>query len=77
MAIASEVLDQKQREYKTAVDVWVAAIRYEEGLASVHHSVAELDKWEHAAEREEDARAKAKAAKIAYEDALRQELFNF
>ena len=60
MTIASEELDQKQRDYKTAVDVWVAAIRYEEALASVNHSVAEVDQWEHAAAREEAARSKAK-----------------
>jgi len=77
MTIASEELDQKQRDYKTAVDVWVAAIRYEEALASVNHSVAEVDQWEHAAAREEAARSKAKAAKVAYEGAIRQEFYNF
>ena len=77
MAIASEELDQRQRDYKTAVDVWVAAIRYEEALASVEHSIAEIDQWEHAAAREDEAQKKAKAAKVAYEDALRQEFFNF
>jgi len=77
MAISSEELDQKQRNYKTAVDVWVAAIRYEEALASVNHTVSEVDQWEHAATREEEARKKAKAAKLAYEDALRQEFYKF
>ena len=70
-------LDQMQRNYKTAVDEWVAAIRREEALASVNHTVAEVDQWEHADDREEEARAKAKAAKKAYEDALRQEFFHF
>lgn len=77
MTISSEELDQKQRDYKTAVDVWVAAIRYEEALASVNHSVSEVDQWEHAATREEEARKKAKAAKVVYESALRQEFFSF
>jgi hypothetical protein len=77
MAISSEELDQKQRDYKTAVDVWVAAIRYEEALASVNHSVAEVDKWEHAAAREEEARKRAKASKVVYESALREEFFKF
>ena len=51
--------------------------QYEEALASVNHTVAEIDKWEHAAEREEEARKKVKTAKVAYEDALRKEFFNF
>jgi hypothetical protein len=77
MAIEMAELDRLQAAYKMAVDVWVAEIRYEEALASVNHSVAEVDKWEHAAEREEDARKKVKAAKVAYESALREEFFNF
>jgi GTP1/Obg family GTP-binding protein len=77
MAIEIAELDRLQKEYKTAVDVWVAAIQYEEALASVNHTVAEVDQWEHAAEREETARKTAKAAKVAYEDALRKEFFNF
>jgi hypothetical protein len=77
MTNASEELHQKQRDYKSAVDVWVAAIRYEEALASVNHTVAEVDQWEHAAAREEEARKKAKAAKTSYESALRQEFYSF
>jgi hypothetical protein len=77
MAIEIAELDQLQSDYKSAVDVWVAAIRYEEALASLNHSVAEVDQWEHAAAREEVARKKVKAAKTAYESALRQEFFNF
>jgi hypothetical protein len=77
MAIEIAELDRLQKQYKETVDVWVAAIQYEEALASVNHTVAEIDKWEHAAEREEEARKKVKAAKVAYEDALRKEFFNF
>ena len=77
MAIEIAELDRLQKEYKTAVDVWVAAIQYEEALASVNHTVAEIDQWEHAASREEEARKKVKSAKAAYEDALRKEFFNF
>ncbi len=77
MAIEIAELDRLQEQYKEAVDVWVAAIQYEEALASVNHSVAEVDQWEHAAEREEQARKKVKTAKTAYEDALRKEFFNF
>ena len=57
-------LDQMQRDYKAAVDEWVAAIRHEEALASVDHTVAEIDQWEG-------------AAKKAYEGALREKFFHF
>jgi S-adenosylmethionine hydrolase len=77
MAITVTELDQMQLEYKTAVEVWIAAIRHEEALASVNHSVAQVDIWEAAHDSEEEARDKALAAKTAYEAALRQEFFNF
>jgi len=77
MAIEIAELDRLQSAYKTAVDEWVAAIRAEEAQASVNHTVAQLDEWEHAHEREEDARDKAKDAKEAYEAALREEFFHF
>jgi hypothetical protein len=70
-------LDAMQRNYRAAVDEWVAAIRREETLASVNHSVAQIDQWEQAASQEEEARNKARAAKSQYEDALRAKFFNF
>jgi hypothetical protein len=69
------VLDQLQQEYKAAVDEWIAAIREEEALACVDHSVAEIDK--NAGFSEETARNRAKAVKKKYEDALREKFFNF
>jgi hypothetical protein len=39
-------LDQLQSAYKSAVEVWIAVIREEEALASVNHSVAQIDQWE-------------------------------
>jgi len=77
MAIDITELDQMQSNYKAAVDAWVTAIRQEEALASVNHTVAQVDQWELADDREEEARNKAKAAKTAYESALRQEFFHF
>ncbi len=77
MTIEKAELDQIQSNYKAAVDEWVTAIRLEEALASSNHSVVEIDQWEGAANREEEARSNAKAAKQAYEAALRQEFFNF
>ena len=78
MPVEISELDQMQSNYKAAVDNWVAVIREEEALASAaDHSIAEVDAWEEAHEREEHARDKAKAAKHAYEDALREKFFHF
>jgi hypothetical protein len=77
MAMDISELDQMQSNYKAAVDEWVTAIRQEEALASVNHTVAQVDQWELADDREEEARNKAKAAKTAYESALRQEFYHF
>ena len=70
-------LDQMQAAYKAAVEEWIKAIRDEEALASVNHSVAEVDRWEGAHFREDELRAAVKAAKQQYEDALREKFFNF
>jgi hypothetical protein len=77
MAVEVSDLNQMQAAYREAVDQWVTAIREEEALASVNHSEAEVDAWEAADFREEDAREKVKAAKKNYEDALREKFFNF
>ena len=77
MAVEISDLDQMQAAYKTAVDAWVSTIREEEALASCEHSETEIDAWEAAGFREEDAREKAKQAKKEYEDALRKKFFNF
>ena len=77
MTVEISDLDQMQADYKTAVDNWISAIREEEALASGDHSEAEIDTWEAAGFREEDARAKAKLAKKEYEGALREKFFNF
>ena len=69
-------LDRLQSAYKAAVEAWITAIRSEEQLASVDHSVAQVDKWENAHFLAEDARRDAQAAKAAYEDALRASLFD-
>lgn len=77
MAIEVAELNRLQSEYKAAVEEWIKAIRTEEALASANHSVAQIDEWEHAADKEDEARDKAKDAKEAYESALREEFFNF
>jgi hypothetical protein len=70
-------LDRFQNAYKVAVEEWIAAIRHEEALASVNHSVAEIDLWEQAHFKEEEVRTKVKAAKKQYENALRHKFFGF
>jgi len=70
-------LDQMQAAYKAAVEQWIAAIRREEALASVNHTIAEVDKWEAAHFKEDEIRTKVKAAKKRYEDALREKFFGF
>ena len=73
----SSDLDQMQAAYKASVEEWINAIREEEALASVNHSVAEIDRWEAAAFREDEVRNKTKAAKAQYEAALRLKFFHF
>lgn len=70
-------LDQMQRAYKAAVEKWIAAIRQEEALASVNHSIAEVDRWEQAHFEEDEIRKQVKDAKRRYEDALRKKFFGF
>lgn len=66
-----------QKAYKAAVNEWVAAIRAEEDLALVEPTVAQVDEWEQAHFKEDEARNRAKAAKKDYEDAIRQDLYDF
>jgi hypothetical protein len=49
-------LDKLQADYKAAVENWIAAIRKEEALASVTHSVADVDRWEQAHFEEDELR---------------------
>ncbi len=70
-------LDQMQAAYKLAVEEWIAAIRQEEALASVNHSIAEVDQWEGAHFSEHKIRGEVKAAKKQYEAALRKKFYNF
>jgi hypothetical protein len=75
MGPANDELTQMQRDYQARVEEWIAAIREEEALASVDHSVADVDRWEAADFREEDLRKKVKDAKKEYEAALRSTFF--
>ena len=65
------------RVYRGAVEDWVTAVREEEFLACGDPTLAQLDDWEQAHFKEEEARNKAKDAKSDYEDALREKFFGF
>ena len=77
MDIDESELDQLQLDYKRAVEEWIAAIRKEEALASVHHSTADLDAWEEAGFEAHKAHREVIYRKKLYEDALREDLFGF
>jgi hypothetical protein len=77
MADAQQELDELQAAYRAAVEEWIAAIREEEALAAGPHSVAEIDKWEHANFREHGKHKEVVYRKRLYEDGLRREFFGF
>ncbi len=62
---------------KAAADEWIVALWKEEALASVNHSLAQVDEWEAPHFAEDEARDKVKAAKEEYEDASRDKFFGF
>jgi hypothetical protein len=71
-------LEQIQAAYKAAVDAWIVAIKEEEALVSTApESIADIDKWEDAHFREDDARNKVIELKQQYEDGLREKFFKF
>ena len=70
-------LDDLQASYKAAIENWISAIREEASLASVNHSIVEIDQWENAGFHEDQMRNVAKEAKAKYEDALREKFFGF
>jgi hypothetical protein len=71
MAIERTELDALQKAYKDAVDLWIAAIRDEENLATPDHSIAAWEIWEQAGFQADEARGRANVAKEAYKDGLR------
>jgi hypothetical protein len=70
-------LDELQTSYRTALEAWISSIEKEEALASMNHSMIEIDAWEKAHFEEEEIRDIVKAAKEKYEDALRAKFFGF
>jgi hypothetical protein len=75
--ISESDLDALQNQYKAAAMEWIASIQHEIELASVVHSVANLDDWENAELKQGGLREKAQTAKASYEDGLRRKFFGF
>jgi hypothetical protein len=73
----TSTLDQLRLAYKAAVDQWVITVRTEENLATPDHSETAWERWDEAGFAEEDARGKAKEARDAYKDALREANMGF
>jgi predicted RNase H-like HicB family nuclease len=69
--------DQLLSNYKQAVDHWVDAIRAEETLANADHSMIEMERWDDAGFKVDDAEKEAKEARDAYKDALRKKNYGF
>ena len=65
-------LDKLRQAYREAVEAWITVIQEEVALATPDHSVQAVDQWEAVGFREEEARIRAKAANIAYEEVLRR-----
>jgi hypothetical protein len=70
-------LDQLRLAYKQAVDQWVGAIRAEEALATPDHSEVAWERWDEAGFAEQDLQSKAKKARDAYKDGLREANLGF
>jgi hypothetical protein len=69
--------DQLLSSYKQAVDHWVDAIRAEEALANADHSMVEMELWDDAGYRVQDAESAAKKARDEYKNALRKKNYGF
>jgi hypothetical protein len=69
--------DQLLKSYMEAVDHWVDAIHAEEALATDDHSMVEMELWDDAGFKLQDAEAVAKKARDAYKNALRKKNYGF
>ena len=71
MPIERTDLDRLQAAYKVAVELWIAAIRDEENLATPDHSIVAWEHWEQAGFKADEARDHANVAKETYKSGLR------
>jgi hypothetical protein len=64
-------LSELRLAYLLAVDDWIKAIRAQAALATTDHSMTAMELWDSAHFKEQEAQAKAKVARDAYTDGLR------
>jgi hypothetical protein len=69
--------DRLLKEYRQAVDSWIAAIKAEESLANDDHSMIEMEKWDAAYFTVQDAEHAAKKGREHYKSALRKKNYGF
>lgn len=73
----NSTLEALRLAYKQATDEWVNSIRVEEALATANHSEVAWEHWDAAGLAEQDAGKKAKEARDAYKDGLREANLGF
>jgi crotonobetainyl-CoA:carnitine CoA-transferase CaiB-like acyl-CoA transferase len=69
--------DQLLHDYKQAIDAYIAALRHEESLAQLDHTMVPMEHWDTAAFAVHDAELTAKKARDAYKNALRRKNYGF
>ena len=69
--------DQLLRTYRQAVDAWIGEIRAEESLATGDHSMLQMEKWDDAGFKLDDAELTDKKARDAYKNVLRKKNYGF
>jgi hypothetical protein len=69
--------DQLLLNYKDAIDLWIAAIRSEEALATSDHSMIAMENWDTAGLHVHDTELAAKKARDLYKNALRKKNYGF
>jgi hypothetical protein len=69
--------DQLLLNYKQAIDLWIAAIRSEEALATPDHSMIAMENWDTAGLHVHDTELAAKKARDLYKNALRKKNYGF
>ena len=63
--------DCLQKAHKDAVDLWIAAIREEQDLATPDHAIVAWERWEQVGFKAHEARDRTNVAKEAYKSGPR------
>lgn len=70
--MADPDFDQLLKTYRIAVDNWIDRIRAEESLATEDHSISQMELWDDARFKVNEAAQAAEGAREAYQNALRE-----